>query len=265
MFSVGQLQGLFGAGGSVEASLFGARTQAAPSGDPVAALRNAQKNEARDVARVAKQPIPARDVARFKAAVGEADTVDELLKDRDALKVMLTAFGLEDQINSPGLVRRALKSDLTDPKSVANQLANSDARWRTAAAAFQLHARGLTEIKKAVIQDLTAERYVKEVWYKSLDASTPGLSTVLAFRDRAKTGTDALKVLGDPLLRNVITTAYNIPREIARQSLDSQKKAINTALDVSKLQDQGFVDNIARRYLMVVNGQSSFGSGGITA
>ena len=59
----------------------------------------------------------------------------------------------------------------------------------------------------------------------------------------------------------MITTAFNIPKQIAVQSLVAQEKAINTRMNPAKLQNDHFVDQIAQRYLIMLNG----GLGGVTA
>ncbi len=59
----------------------------------------------------------------------------------------------------------------------------------------------------------------------------------------------------------MITTALNIPKQIAIQSMVAQEKAINQRMNPAKLQDPKFVDIIAQRYLLILNG----GLGGITA
>src|SRR5689334_613607 len=97
---------------------FGGQTSAAGSGqNPVLALQLAEKNEARDVARTAKQPEVARDVAAFRKAVAGAKDPAKLLANPDFMKVLLTANGLSDSIAYPALARKALMSDVNDKKS----------------------------------------------------------------------------------------------------------------------------------------------------
>ena len=102
-------------------------------------------------------------------------------------------------------------------------------------------------------QDLfarVADAYAEVKWRHSLDAATPGLSNALTFRARAASVGSTLEILGDPVLREVVTVALGIPKQIAFQSIEAQQKAIDTRLDVAKLKDKGFVEKFAQRYLL---------------
>jgi hypothetical protein len=54
-------------------------------------------------------------------------------------------------------------------------------------------------------------------------------------------------------VRNVVQTAYNIPQQIAFQSLTAQEHAITSNLDVRKLKDPAFVQSLAKQYLIQKN------------
>jgi hypothetical protein len=81
------------------------------------------------------------------------------------------------------------------------------------------------------------------------------------FKDIAANLEDATDVLGSPLGREVITVAFNIPKQIAVQSMVAQEKAINQRLNPARLADPQYADMIAQRYLIMLNG----GLGGVTA
>lgn len=265
MTSLAIVQAIFGAGSSLETQLFAPRTQTATQTNPTAAIKNADKNKEKGIASAAKEPVAAREIARFKTAVAKASTAEELVKNPTALRVLLTASGLSDQTEALGLARRVLLSDLTDKRSVANQMAAVDSRWKKFATDYNLAGSGFAFLKSAAGQEAVAKGYAKERWLASLEESTPGLPLALSFRETASQAKDALAILGNPVLREVVTVAYNIPREIALQSLQTQIRIVDKAFDVKKLQDPSFVDGVARRYIAVLNGQISSGSGGITA
>lgn len=110
------------------------------------------------------------------------------------------------------------------------------------------------------IGDISAN-YIAEKRLDMLDQQMPGLGSAVLFKSIAKNLKDATDILGSPLGREVITTAFNIPKQIAIQSMVAQEKAINQRLTPAKLQNDHFVDQIAQRYLIMLNG----GLGGITA
>lgn len=267
MFSLATVQSIFGSGSSLETQIFAPRSRANPVINPDLAIKNADKNQERDIARAAKEPTAARDIANFKAAVAKAGSAEALAKDPKVLRVLLTASGLSDQTDALGLARRVLLSDLSDENSVANQMEAVDSRWTQFANDYKLKTTGFAFLKTAAGQEFVAQGYAKERWLASLEESTPGLPLALSFRDIAKgatDATDALAVLGNSVLREVVTVAYNIPREIALQSEQTQIRIVNKAFNVKNLQDPSFVDALARRYLTVLNGQLSAGSTGIT-
>lgn len=92
--------------------------------------------------------------------------------------------------------------------------------------------------------------YAEISWRKSLDATTPGLSDALTFRARAASITKADDILGDPVLRRVVTTALGIPLQIAFQTLNAQENAITSKLDIKQLKDKSFVEKFVKRYLV---------------
>lgn len=242
-------------GGSADAgsaallsTLYGRGSSRAAAVSPFVALRSAEIHRDRDVGLTAKQPEIKRAIEGFRAGVAKASTVDGLLRDPRVLEVLLTANGLGDQISRPALARRALESDPADPKSVVSRL--TDSRWAPAARTFAFATKGLSVIKDPAVIDKLADAYAEVKWRKSLDEKTPGLSNALTFRAQAAKVTSALQILGDPVLREVVTVALGIPKQIAFQPLTTQENAITTRLKIEKLTDPKFVEAFAQRYLL---------------
>ena len=65
------------------------------------------------------------------------------------------------------------------------------------------------------------------------------------------------QILGDPVMRSVVTTALGIPEQIAFQPLEAQEKAISSRLDISKFQDPQFVESFTQRYLLAAQQQAT--------
>lgn len=233
---------------SLLATLYGQGGTRRPSGlTPYQALSAAEKNQTRDVALTARKPEIKRAIDAFTQAVGKATSVDELLRDKAVMEVVLTANGLSDQIKSPALARKALSSDLSDPTSLANTL--TDTRWKQTTATFDFAGKGLSVIQDPAVISKLADGYAEVKWRQSLDAGTPGLSNALTFRANAASVGSVDEILADPVLREVVTVALKIPKEIAFQTLTAQENAVTTRLDLSKLKDPKFVESFAQRYL----------------
>ena len=229
--------------------LYGFSSSGAVSGgNPILALTLAEQNQTKDIAAEAKTPEVQRDVATFRKAVASAKDVKTLLANPAVQKVLLTANGLGDQIGSTGLVTKALMSNTSDPKSLANQLTNT--AWKSTAATYQFATKGLKVLQDPKVLDTVANAYAEVSWRKSLDATTPGLSDALTFRTTVAKAKNVDDILGDPVLRRVVTTALGIPQEIANQSLDAQEKAITSRVDIKQFKDKNFVETFAKRYLI---------------
>src|SRR5262249_22892260 len=224
-------------------------------GNSLAALTNAETNQAKDIAQEARQPQVQRDIAGFTAAGAAAKTPADLLNNPNALNVLLTANRLSDHVAHPALARNALLSNIQDSKSLANTL--TDTRWKQVAQTYNFANGGLTALSNPKTIATITNGYAEVVWRQSLDATTPGLSNALTFRAEAGTITSVDQILGDPVLRTVVTTALGIPEQIAFQDLPAQERAITTQLDISRLKDQRFVESFTQRYLIAAAAASS--------
>ncbi|MBV8576372.1 MAG: DUF1217 domain-containing protein [Acetobacteraceae bacterium] len=259
--SYSYLPSLFSSSGSSESSsllniLYGSAGQSGLTGqNPVTALQFAEMNETKEVAATAQEPQVARDVQAFRNAVANAKDPASLLANPAVLKVLLTANGLSDQIPYSALATKALLSNTNDSNSLVNQL--TDTRWKTVAQTFDFANKGLSVIQSPTIINSLANGYAEVVWRQSLDQTTPGLSNALTFRSEASSITSVDQILGDPVMRTVVTTALGIPEQIAFQDLTAQEKAISNRVDITKFQDPKFVENFVQRYLLAASSSST--------
>lgn len=231
--------------------------------NPVAALKTAEANSTKEIARTAADPTVARDVATFRAKVAAATSPAQLLKDPTVLKVLLTANGLGDQAQYPALAQKALLSNTTDSKSLANTLPNTT--WKSVAATYDFANKGLSILKNPKVLDTLANGYAEVTWRNSLDATTPGLSEALTFKGEASTIKSVDQILGDSTLRTVVTTALGIPQQIAFQDLGAQELAISSKLDITRFKDPKFVEAFTTQYLIAAGNAASSSTGSSTS
>jgi len=223
---------------------------AASSVDPIQALTQAETNQTADIAQEAATPAVARDIAAFKSAVASAPDISSALANPAVLKVLLTANNLADQIPYPALAQKALLSDPNDPQSLANQLAVTNSNWQSAVQTYDFYNNGLAELQNPQVQSTLTNAYAEITWLNGLDQTTPGLSSALTFKQQASTITSADQILGNPIYRDVVTTALGIPEQIAFQDIGAQEQAITSQLDISRLQDPNFVNSLTDQYLL---------------
>jgi len=208
--------------------------QGGPTMSALAAFKNYQKDQvsARKTF-MAREDIK-RDIDSFKRSAGKLQTVDDLLKDRKALTFVLSAFGLESEINNPGKLKAVLNSDPDDINSFANRLA--DGRFGQLAAFLDTPEFGMARLRLSDKQSELIDNYLTNAFEKSLAAQNPAMRDAMFFLRRIGTVANTYEILGDLPLRTIVTETLNLPREIARQSVERQAALINAKLKLDKFQ-----------------------------
>lgn len=247
--------------GSMALAILGGGGTAATvdSASALAALRRASGSgaQAKGVEAKAKEASVKMALARFAEGISRAKDVETALRDPRVSAVLLPALGLPDAVDTPGLAVRALTSDPADPKSVVARL--SDARWKSAAATLNLSARGMDALRDPAIQKKLTEGYTSYQWRVSKDQEASGISDALYFEQRMASGKapSVYEVLGDAVLRRVVTGALGLPQSLAIQEVSTQARAVTSRIDLSKLSDPKQAAKLAERYVMAANNAGS--------
>lgn len=215
--------------------------------------------ESKALARLAKDPQLVREMDAFAKAAAKATDVKAALRDPKILNVLLPALGLPDAVGQPGLALRALTADPKQADGLLSRL--PDGRWKAAAATLNLRERGVAALRDPKVQASLADGLRRMAWKDELDAGQPGVGDALLFRDRASAATNAYAVLGDPVLRRVVTTALGLPQAIVVQPVEAQARAITARLDLAKLQDPREVAKLAERYVVAAAGGGGTAAG----
>ncbi len=228
----------------------------------IPALRRAMTPaaEAQAMARLSRDPALSRQLDAFARAVERAPDLKTALRDPRVLGVLLPAMGLPDAVGQPGLALRALTSDPKDPEGLLARL--PDRRWRAAAETLDLAGRGIEGLRDPALGATLADGLRRLAWQRELDARHPGTGDAVAFQGRAARARSTLDVLGDPVLRRVVTGALGLPPQLALQSVEAQARAVSARLDVARLQDSREAARIAERYVLAAAGSAS-GAGGV--
>ncbi len=241
---------------------------AGDAGAAIAALRRATRpgEEQRALARLATEPQQRRAMEQFARALERAPDLRAALRDPRVLAVIGTALGIPEAAQQAGLAQRALSANPADPASFLGRL--PDRRWRAAAETLQLHRRGLDGLRDPQVQARLAEGLQRAAWRRELEAANPGLGDAVLFGERAARGiSSGFEVLGDPVLRRVVTTALGLPQELAFQSVESQLRAVTARLDLGRLSDPKEATRLVERYMIArareVGGAAGPGGGPI--
>jgi len=162
------------------------------------AISQAEKNEAKQLAQVAKDPIVQRELDRYERVAAKAKSIDDILDDPVARTVLLKANGLGDQVDNIGLARKALMSDPGDPDSLARKLSSVNGAWLTFAQNYNLAENGLDRLYpqmngvagkwnvtiqregKALEAELEITKYDRTTWQATVDGKPVGIQVSAA-------------------------------------------------------------------------------------
>lgn len=251
-------------GASLVSALFGGSAGASrgDAASSIAALRAVQAKgaEAKGIAQERKDPVTITALKQFDAALARAKDAKAALQDPRVLSVLLPALGLADQQQYPGLVQRALLADPEDRKGV---LASLDRRFREAATTLDLRKKGLAGLQDPAVQAKLKDAYLQYQYQTGLDDKNAGMSDALYFIKNASSGKDVYDVLGNAVLRRVVTGALGLPSQMAVQSVETQARAITSRLALDDLKDPKKVQQLAQRYIMAQAGSGGGGTGNL--
>jgi hypothetical protein len=202
-----------------------------------------------------------KDVTYFKENIANVETVDDLFADQKLLNFILKAYDMESDAQYPGKIRKILESDLTDANSLANRF--TDPRYAQLATDLDLYASGTGTLTSSATIDSIAEKYQETAYEKNLDEQAPGVRIAIEFKRRLEDVSTTVQLLGDSVLREVITKANYIPDELAYQETEAQIATVEKKVDVTELKnDPDAIEKMVTRYLSIKDSAStSSGSG----
>ncbi|MBO0661293.1 DUF1217 domain-containing protein [Jiella sp. MQZ9-1] len=195
------------------------------------------RDQTRVLDRLAADPVNKRLADYYRENIGKVKSVDDFMKDYRLYSYAMTAYGLEDQIDSRALIRKVLESDLSDKESFANKL--SDERYRDFAKAFSFTDTTKTTTPTAqsnaqlqVMVDGYSEHRVKAAQAISADANyftakIEGVKTVDQF-------------LADDTLFKVALEAAGIDSSVASKSFIREVLTTNKADQLSAQGDDRY-------------------------
>jgi hypothetical protein len=106
------------------------------------------------------EPAVKTATAYYEANIGSVKSVQDLVGNYRLLSYALNAYGLGDQTNAKGLITKVLEGGVSNPKSLANTLPNS--QWKAFAAAFNFVDSGAAPPSSASAVATTTSDYVEQ-------------------------------------------------------------------------------------------------------
>lgn len=188
-----------------------------------------------------------REEEYFKSNVKNLKSVDDFFADKRIMRFVLSAYDLESELPNTGKIRKIMESNLSDVDSLANRF--QDARFKQLAQDLDFFGSKVGKLTSQSVIDNITTKYERLKYEQSLDEQAPGVRAALEFKRRAKDVTQTVQLLGDSVLREVVTVANNIPKQIAVQEVGAQITALERKVDIKKFKDSSEVDKMVIRYL----------------
>ena len=176
-----------------------------------------------------------KDIEYFQKKVGQIKTVDDFVKDPKLLALAATAFGLEADLKYPARLKKVLTESVGKDDSLANKLI--DPRYKEMAKFFAFGDVGLTKVKLSFTQKELVDKYTTAAFEKAQAQTNPALRDALYFERKIGNVQNGYDILGDNVLRAVVTYTLDLPPQIAIQSVEKQKALIEQKLDIKKFQN----------------------------
>ncbi len=220
------------------------------------------QNLPRYQAMTAAEPAVKTATAYYEANIGSVKSVSDLVGNYRLLSYALNAYGLGDQINAKGLVTQVLEGGVSNPKSLANTLPNS--QWKAFAAAFNFVDSGATPPSSTSTVATTTSDYVEQQLESDQGNQDVGVQLALYFQRVAPTVTNEYGILADPNLLQVAATIMGLPPAAAA---DLQPQTLSELMPISDLQDPAKLNRLTERFTAMYDytyGPSSGATSGLS-
>jgi Protein of unknown function (DUF1217) len=220
------------------------------------------QNLPRYQAMTAAEPAVKTATAYYEANIGSVKSIGDLVGNYRLLSYALNAYGLGDQINAKGLITKVLEGGVSNPKSLANTLPNS--QWKAFAAAFNFVDSGATPPSSTSTVKTTTSDYVEQQLESDQGNQDVGVQLALYFQRVAPTVTNEYGILADPNLLQVAATIMGLP---ATAAADLQPQTLSELMPISDLKDPAKLNQLTERFTAMYDytyGPSSGATSGLS-
>jgi Protein of unknown function (DUF1217) len=220
------------------------------------------QNLSRYQAMTAAEPAVKTATEYYEANIGSVKSIGDLIGNYRLLSYALNAYGLGDQINAKGLITKVLEGGVSNPKSLANTLPNS--QWKAFAAAFNFVDGGATPPSSTSAVKTTTSDYVEQQLESDQGDQDVGAQLALYFQRVAPTVTSEIGILADPNLLQVAATIMGLAPAAAA---DLQPKTLSELMPLSDLKDPAKLTQLTERFTAMYDytyGPSSGATSGLS-
>jgi hypothetical protein len=214
------------------------------------------QNLSRYQAMTAAEPAVKAASGYYEANIGSVKSISDLVGNYRLLSYALNAYGLGDQINTKGLITKVLEGGVSNPRSLANTLPNS--QWKAFAAAFNFVDSGATPPSSTSAVKTATSDYVEQQLESDQGDQDVGAQLALYFQRVAPTVTSEIGILADPNLLQVAATIMGLPPAAAAAL---QPKTLSELMPLSDLKDPAKLTQLTERFTAMYDYTYGPGSG----
>lgn len=212
----------------------------------------------------AATPAMQNDVAHFRDRFAKISTSDELVANRRVLRVVLGAFGLQDDLDNRAFIRKIIDDGVEDRRALANRL--SDKRYAALARDLQHLAKGADTTAPDDLTTRLIDQYRTRSFEQAVGEQDQSMRLAMNLERELPQlaegySSDTARwfaLLGAPPLRQVMETALGLPKEFGALDIDQQvsrlKAAAGRQFGSNKIEDLAKPDAIAqitKRFLVM--------------
>jgi len=221
---------------------------------------------ARDTARwksiAAKAPDVATQTRYFQDNIGKAKSAEDLLGNSRLFNYAMKAYGLGDQTNAKGMMRKVLQEGVGSATTLAYKLNNPNIL--AFAKAFDFASKGAQTTGSSALVKTIVDQYEQNALETDQAKQNPGVGLALYFQRKAPSLASVYGLLADKKLLQVVQMTLDISPMTALMPIDRQAALLKKKIDIADFKDatklQSFISRFAAQYDVKYGDASATGS-----
>jgi hypothetical protein len=192
-----------------------------------------------------------KDATAYTTAIQDVKTVKDVIGNRKIVDFVLESKGIDPKDVTDDFVKKLFESDLSDPKSFANQ--QEDHRFVEMVGSFNFDAKGNVSRRDTGIQSAygtmeTQYMYLQQSLEEQTGEDSQGARLALYFQRQMPQINTAYDILGDTALLEVFRTTFELPAQMSTMDIDKQKSLVDKYLKLEDLQDPDKLKKFLSRF-----------------
>lgn len=218
------------------------------SGSSLLARTTLNRDMARYKELFANEPTIRNEVEYFKENIGSVESLDDLVDDQRLLRVVLSAYGLEDQTFARAMIKKVIEEGTDDDSDMANQMV--DSRYKELASGVAYDKRGLDNLREPLWQQAIIDKYIQNEFEVEVGNVNENLRLAMYFERKAPKVTNYYQLLGDKALYEVTLKAAGLPSEMSSMDIDKQVSILKEKFSLADLRDPEKLGKMIETFLV---------------